>query len=191
MGDVDHLMPRITMVRHGQAAAGFSDDLDPALSDIGRAQARAAAEALASIGPQPIVASPLRRCRETAAALAALWSVEPIIDERVGEIVSPADQSGLKARGAWLRTAMQGTWSALGVEHHAWRDAVVDRVRACAEDTVIHSHFVAINAVVGAALGDDRMVCFAPDNCSWTVIDVDGRDLRVVELGQQATTEVR
>jgi broad specificity phosphatase PhoE len=149
------------------------------------------ASALQSIGPQPIVASPLRRCRETAAALADLWGVEPSIDDRVGEIVSPSDHAGLTARSEWLRGAMQGTWSALGAEHHAWRNAVVDRVRACDEDTVIHSHFVAINAVVGAALGDDRLVCFAPDNCSWTVIDVDGLDLRVVELGRQATTEVR
>jgi broad specificity phosphatase PhoE len=184
-------MPRITLVRHGQAAAGFSDDLDPGLSEVGQEQARAAAEALRSIGPQPIVCSPLRRCRETAGALADLWKVEPVVDAAVGEIVSPSDQSGLAARGEWLRSAMQGTWSALGTEHHAWRDAVVDRVRACKEDTVIHSHFVAINAVVGAALGEDRMVCFAPDNCSWTVVDVDGRDLRIVELGRQATTEVR
>ncbi len=64
-------MPRITMVRHGQAAAGFSDDLDPGLSALGREQADAAAAALAPIGPQPIIASPLRRCRETAAPLAA------------------------------------------------------------------------------------------------------------------------
>ena len=184
-------MPRVTLVRHGQAAAGWGDDLDPGLSDVGAAQARAAADALASIGPQPIVASPLRRCRETAAPLAELWGVEPVIDERVGEIVSPSDQSGLAARSEWLRNAMQGTWSALGAEHQAWRDAVVERVLACAEDTVIHSHFVAINAVVGAALGDDRLVCFAPDNCSWTVVDVDGRKLRIVELGRQAMTEVR
>ena len=47
-------MPRITMVRHGQAAAGFSDDLDPGLSELGRAQAEAAADALAAIGPQPM-----------------------------------------------------------------------------------------------------------------------------------------
>jgi broad specificity phosphatase PhoE len=184
-------MPRVTLVRHGQAAAGWGDDLDPGLSGIGEAQARAAAIALEPIGPQPIIASPLRRCRETAAALAARWHVEPAVDDRVGEIVSPADQSGLAARSEWLRTAMQGTWSALGPEHHAWRDAVVERVLACDEDTVIHSHFVAINAVVGAALGDDRLVCFAPDNCSWTVVDVDGRQLRVVELGAQAATEVR
>jgi broad specificity phosphatase PhoE len=184
-------MPRITMVRHGQAAASWGDDLDPGLSDVGAAQARAAADALAPIGPQPIVCSPLRRCRETAAALAGLWGVEPVVDERVGEIVSPADQTGLEARAAWLRIAMQGTWSALGPGHHGWRRSVLDAVTALREDTVVHSHFIAINVVVGAATGDDRLVCFAPDNCSWTVFDVDGDNISVVELGRQATTEVR
>jgi broad specificity phosphatase PhoE len=184
-------MPRITLVRHGQAAAGWSDDLDPGLSEIGHAQAAATADAIASIGPQPIICSPLRRCRETAAALAALWNVEPIVDPAVGEIVSPADSAGLEARGAWLREAMGGTWSQLGSEHARWHDAVIERIRAIEVDTVVHSHFIAINVVVGAALGDDRVVCFAPDNCSWTVVDVDGDDLTIVELGRQATTEVR
>lgn len=186
-------MPRITMVRHGQAASGWGDDLDPRLSEIGQQQAVAAAEALAWIGPQPIIASPLLRCRETAAPLATTWKVEPVIDAAVGEITSPSDHSDLEARGAWLRTAMQGTWSELGSEHHAWRRAVLDRITSIDVDTVVHSHFIAINVVVGAALGDDRVVCFAPDNCSWTVVDldVDGRALKVVELGQQAVTEVR
>jgi broad specificity phosphatase PhoE len=86
---------------------------------------------------------------------------------------------------------MQGPWSALSAEHHAWRQAIVDRVRALDEDTVVHSHFIAINVVVGAATGDDRLVCFAPDNCSWSVFDVDGDNITVVELGRQANTEVR
>lgn len=184
-------MPRITMVRHGQAAAGFSDDLDPGLSDLGRAQAAAAADALASIGPQPIVCSPSRRCRETAVPLAARWHVEPVTDACVGEIVSPDDHAGLDARGLWLRRAMQGAWSALGPEHHAWRQAIIDCVTSIDVDTVVHSHFIAINVVVGAATGDDRLVCFTPDNCSWSVFDVDGDRIRVVELGRQATTEVR
>jgi broad specificity phosphatase PhoE len=184
-------MPRITMVRHGQAAAGFSDDLDPGLSDLGREQADAAAAALESIGPQPIVCSPLRRCRETADALARRWGVEPKVDPAVGEIISPADAAGLEARGAWLRQAMQGRWSALGPEHHAWRRSVVDAVLALDVDTVVHSHFVAINVVVGTATDDDRLVCFAPDNCSWTVFDARDGNLAVVELGRQASTEVR
>ena len=184
-------MPRITMVRHGQAAAGWADDLDPGLSGVGRNQAEAAADALAPIGPLPIIASPLRRCRETAAALAPRWGVEPVVDAAVGEIVSPADSAGLDARGAWLREAMSGTWSHLGGEHHRWHDLVLERIRAIDTDTVVHSHFIAINVVVGAAMGDDRVVCFTPDNCSWTVLDIDGDDLTIVELGRKATTEVR
>jgi broad specificity phosphatase PhoE len=179
------------MVRHGQAAAGFSDDLDPGLSDLGRQQADAAAAALEPMGPQPIVCSPLRRCRETADALARRWGLTPIVDPAVGEIVSPADASGLEARGSWLRHAMQGTWSDLGPEHHAWRQGVIDAVMALEVDTVVHSHFIAINVVVGAATGDDRLVCFAPDNCSWTAFDVNGDNIAVVELGTQAVTEIR
>src|SRR5690606_7466605 len=131
---------------------------------------------------QPIVCSPLRRCRETASFLADRWGVTPTVDPAVGEIVSPADAAGLDARGAWLRRAMQGTWSALGDEHHAWRRSVVDALRSLEVDTVVHSHFVAINVVVGHATGDDRLVCFAPDNCSWSVFDVDGDNITVVEL---------
>jgi hypothetical protein len=40
-------------------------------------------------------------------------------------------------------------------------------------------------------MDDDRVVCFAPDNCSWTVLDVEDRAITIVELGRQATTEVR
>jgi broad specificity phosphatase PhoE len=177
------------MVRHGQAAAGFSDDLDPGLSDLGRAQSEAAADALAAVlPPQPILSSPLRRCRETAAPLAARWDIEPVIDACVGEIVSP--DPGLEARHAWLREVMHGPWSALGPEQLAWRQAVVDRILAVDLDTVVFSHYMAINVVVGAATGDDRLVCFAPDNCSWSVFDVDGDNITVVEQGRQADTRV-
>ncbi len=53
-------------------------------------------------------------------------------------------------------------------------------------DTVVVSHFVAINAAIGAALGTDQIVIAALDNCSQTVIDVvDGR-LVLVEQGFEA-----
>ena len=53
------------------------------------------------------------------------------------------------------------------------------------------SHFVAINAAIGAAIGDDRLVIRSLDNCSVTVIDVvDGR-LHLVEGGHEADTLIR
>jgi broad specificity phosphatase PhoE len=57
---------------------------------------------------------------------------------------------------------------------------------------VVVTHFVAINVAVGHASGDDRVVCFVPDNCSRTVLDADGDRLTVVELGEQvASTKVQ
>ena len=60
------------------------------------------------------------------------------------------------------------------------------RLLAVEVDTVVVSHFVAINAAIGAAVGSDQIVVAALDNCSQTVIDVvDGR-LVLVEQGSEA-----
>ena len=74
-----------------------------------------------------------------------------------------------------------------------FRDRVLRAIRATTTDTVVMTHFLAINAVVGAATGDDRVVCFAPAHCSRTVVDLDPRDgrLRVVELGATGGGSVR
>ena len=49
----------------------------------------AVADALAAAGPCPIVVSPLRRTRETAAPLAVRWGVEPVVEPGVGELAAP------------------------------------------------------------------------------------------------------
>ena len=49
------------------------------------------AEVLAPLGPLPVVVSPLRRTRETAAPLLARWSVEPVVEPAVGELTAPPD----------------------------------------------------------------------------------------------------
>ena len=182
-------MPRLVLVRHGQAAASWDADLDPGLDDIGRAQAEAAADALDPLGPLPIVVSPLRRTLETAAPLAARWGVEPVVDERVAEIPSPTDD--LAERGAWLAKAMAGTWSELGGRWSSWRDELVAGLLAIPGDAVVVTHFIAINAVVGCATGNDSVVCFAPGNASRTILETGGGLLRVVELGDEARTVVR
>jgi broad specificity phosphatase PhoE len=179
---------RLVLVRHGRAAAGWDADLDPGLDDVGHRQAAAVAEALHPLGPLPIVVSPLRRTRETAAPLEARWGVEAVVEPLVGEIVGPTDD--LAARGAWLREAMAGTWSDLGPAYQAWRDDVVSCLLDLRADTVVVSHFIAINAAVGRATGDDRVVCFVPENCSRTVLESDGRTLTVLDLGDEAAQTV-
>ena len=48
---------------------------------------------------------------------------------------------------------------------------------------MVVSHFVAINAAIGAATGDDRLLIRMLDNCSITVVDVEDGRLTLVEGG--------
>jgi ribonuclease H / adenosylcobalamin/alpha-ribazole phosphatase len=73
----------LVLLRHGETALtpekrfSGSGGTDPGLSDAGRRQAVAAAEALAARGTvQAVVSSPLRRCQETARTVAARLGLE-------------------------------------------------------------------------------------------------------------------
>ena len=177
-------MARIYIVRHGRAAASFGESHDPGLDDLGRSQAEAVAEELSSRGPLPILSSPLRRTRETAATLAKLWSVEPAIEQAVAEIPSPTDS--LQERVAWLREFMGGSWRNATPSLAQWREDVIAALLAIGEDTVIFSHYIAINVAVGAATGDDRVVVFSPDNCSVTVFENYEGALQLIDKGREA-----
>ncbi|MFD6276124.1 bifunctional RNase H/acid phosphatase [Streptomyces sp. NPDC060209] len=80
------------LLRHGETALtpekrfSGSGGSDPELSETGRHQAACAAEAFAARGTvQEIVSSPLRRCRETAEAVAARLGLEVRIEEGLRE----------------------------------------------------------------------------------------------------------
>ena len=80
------------LLRHGETAltpqkrfSGSGGD-DPELSERGRAQAESAARALAARGTiQAVVSSPLRRCRQTAQAVADRLGLEVRVDEGLRE----------------------------------------------------------------------------------------------------------
>ncbi|HEY9439236.1 MAG TPA: bifunctional RNase H/acid phosphatase [Streptomyces sp.] len=80
------------LLRHGETALtpqkrfSGSGGADPALSATGRHQADCAAEAFAARGTiQEIVSSPLRRCRETAAAIADRLGLDVHIEDGLRE----------------------------------------------------------------------------------------------------------
>lgn len=181
-------MTRLYLVRHGKAAAGYAESIDPGLDDTGRAQAEAVAQRLFPLGPLAIVSSPLRRAQETAEPLVQLWQCQPAIENAVAEIPSP--QTGLADRGEWLRAFMQGTWRSASRGLAQWREEAIDALVNLSEDTVIFSHFIAINVALGASLSDDRVVLFHPDNCSITVLEVAAGSLRLIEHGVEAETDV-
>lgn len=186
-------MARIRLVRHGRAAGGWDADPDPGLDDVGAAQARALRDVLVAElgGARPaIVTSPLRRCQETAVPLAVAWGVTPVVEPRVAEMPSP-EGVPFGRRVPWLQQAIAGTWGALGPRYEAYRDGVAAYVAALRADTVVVSHFIAINAVIGRCTGDDRVMIHRLDNTSVTVVESGPHGLTLVSTGAEAETQIR
>ena len=174
------MVARVVLVRHGQPDGTWGQDPDPGLDEFGHAQARAVAELLAPLGPLPVIVSPLRRTRETVAPLTAHWGVEPVVENGIGELVAPADPQ--PDHGSWLRSLMAGTGADAPDVMGPFRARVLGAIRTITTDSIVVTHFLAINAVVGAATNDDRVLCFRPAHCSRTVVEIaDGR-VTLVEL---------
>ena len=188
-------MSRLYLIRHGKPAAvwGEADD-DPGLDAQGLAQAEAARDHLLALPeterPTWVVSSPLRRCRETAAPTALALGVEIEIDPFVGEIPTPKGLSA-EQRPPWLREVFQGLWRDVkgDLDYEAWRGDVAGSLKARG-GAAVFSHFVAINAVMSHLAGDERVLVFRPDHTSISTLETDGRVLRLVEQGREASTGI-
>lgn len=179
------------LVRHAKPASAYGDSVDPGLDDTGRTQAVLTAERLKALPNRlPVYTSPLRRCRETAQPLAEAWGIQAIVLPDVGEVPSPP--LSLKERQEWLRKAMTSDWANLQAsapagspDYAGWRSSLVDAVSVIAGDAVIYSHFIAINAIIGAALQSEQVISFRPGHASVTTIEVSGGKITVKQLGDE------
>lgn len=176
-------MPRLILVRHAEPAAAWGDHDDPGLSDLGREQAAHAAKLLMLQNMKAIVTSPLARCRETALAFEGLVSQKARVENAVAEIPTPQD---IKDRRAWLHGVLGGQWANLGPELGRWRDGIGATLLAMSQDTVVFSHFVAINAAIGLATNARDVVAFRPGHASRTELFSDGKTLKLIALGDEA-----
>jgi probable phosphoglycerate mutase len=117
---------RLVMLRHGQTdfnlGSRMQGQLDTELTDLGRVQAVAAAEALAKRQPLLIVSSDLRRAYDTAVALGERAGLRVRVDQRLRE-THLGDWQGMthaeidtKAPGARLAWREDATWAPHGGE---------------------------------------------------------------------------
>lgn len=117
---------RLVMLRHGQTefnlGSRMQGQLDTELSDLGRAQAIAAAEVLAKRQPLLIVSSDLHRALDTAIALGERTGVRVRVDHRLRETHlgdwqgMTHDQIDATAPGARLAWRENARWAPHGGE---------------------------------------------------------------------------
>ena len=193
----------LVLLRHGQtefnAGSRMQGQLDTDLSDLGRAQAVAAAEVLAKRQPLLIVSSDLRRARDTAVTLADCCDVAVRTDARLrethlgdwqGMTHQEVDAASPGARQAWREDA---TWAPHGGES---RIDVADRTLPLVAElvagepewgdddsdrpVVLVAHGGTIAALTAVLLGlpvDSWPVFGGMGNASWTQLSGHGADI--------------
>ena len=179
----------IFLVRHGEAAASWGQASDPGLSELGIEQASAAADVLRPLlAPEvQLLSSPLKRACDTARPLAVALGAPVQVNEAFREIRAPVP---LAERQAWLRQFMQQRWAEQPENLHRWRGKAVAELLALRSSSVVFTHFLVINAVVGKVVGDEKTLHFWPDNGSITHLRVREGQLELVALGAQMNTVV-
>ncbi len=180
---------QIYLVRHGEAAAHWHEADDPGLSELGRLQAAdATRQLLERVGPGiRLLSSPMLRTRETAAPLAAALGAEVGISGRFREIPTPVARP---ERQRWLGSIARQSWAEQVELVRKWRSDLLAELRAIEEPTVVFTHFMVLNAIVGELQGHDRVVSFLPDNASVTTLRREGDGFELLELGRQFRTRV-
>ncbi|MFJ9622018.1 histidine phosphatase family protein [Streptomyces sp. NPDC101181] len=192
---------RIVLWRHGQTAWNlerrFQGSTDIELTEAGVGQARRAARLLASLKPDAIVASDLRRAAATAAELAAVSGLSVAHDAALRETYA----------GEWQGLTHQEIVERYGEQYAAWKRGepvrrgggeleteVADRaapvVLAHAEKLpangtlVVVSHGGTIRTTIGRLLGLEAHHwegLGGLSNCCWSVLGEGARGWRLLE----------
>ncbi|HZY98478.1 MAG TPA: histidine phosphatase family protein [Candidatus Baltobacteraceae bacterium] len=159
---------RLYVARHGETdwnyEGRYQGQRESTLTELGRRQAEALSEALSKSGARRVIASPLRRCVDTARPLAARLGVRVETDDRLLEI----------AHGSWEGRLRDEIERADADRMHAWREAphtvtfpggesltAVDRrwrefadsVAEERDDVVVVTHDVLVRLAILAATG--------------------------------------
>tara|TARA_B100001996_G_scaffold260920_1_gene203214 strand:+ start:351 stop:929 length:579 start_codon:yes stop_codon:yes gene_type:complete len=191
-------MNNIYLIRHGEALDGWTS-LDPKLSDKGKEQAKSLRTFVANKNLKNIevISSPLLRCIETC-EIALNKSNEGIkIDQNFSELPSPVKD--LNSRVDWLKKVLPLTWEELennkesklsNIDYSKWRKNIITEVLSTKVETIIFTHFVVINSIVGSILGSNKVVNFYPNNCSITQLAIQNNKLGIIELGESQSTKV-
>jgi probable phosphoglycerate mutase len=181
-GDRGVCVTNIWLVRHGEAAASFDQEIDPGLSLLGHEQAVTAAQQLSAIVPPDaqLLSSPKQRALQTGAPFVSLRDAVLQSDERFIELPSP---ESLAQRSEWLQQALAANWSALPTAVHDWQNGIASALQSLSTPTVIFTHFLVINSIAAAISREDAVVQCLPANGSIHHLQIEGARWRWASRG--------
>ena len=196
-------MLTLHLVRHGDtthAAEGyFAGDIDPPLTERGRAMAEAVARVAARLKLEAIYVSPKLRARQTAEPILKACGLEPVVEDGLREIAygawegrkeSEIKQSDPEMFAAWTAdpalVSPPGGESAFAIAARALPVILRARSEHVSGNVLFVSHKATIRVIVCALLGvplgrfRDRVAC---PTASLTSFEFGERGGMLVRLG--------
>ena len=181
----------IYLIRHGEANAARDEDPDPGLSEKGKLQSEELKKDLTHdlSSSFDAISSPRLRAQETAKPLKESLGFDLNINDTFAEIPSPGVP--LSERRNWLRGIFNAKVTELEEPQFLWRNSIIESLKMLKKDTIIFSHFMVINCVVGWIKNSVKFVSFHPDNCSVTKIRKEKDEFKILTTGRDFTTTVQ
>ncbi|MDT0201668.1 histidine phosphatase family protein [Nocardioides sp. AE5] len=191
----------LLVVRHAQPERARPENgpADPALTDLGSRQADALGQWLTrtpEARPDRIIASTMRRARQTAEAIAERTGLQVETDERIAEFdlgareYIPIEQLGASVLEAATSALQTGVWGSHTFDPDAFRarvragfnDIVAD---ANAERVVVVCHGGVLNSWLSGVIGRPHGIFFMPHYTSVSRVLVGpDRSLRLGSLNE-------
>ena len=178
----------LLLVRHGEAAESWGKHPDPGLSELGIKQSASLInnEMLKSLDSYNFVSSPKSRAKMTAEPLIKKFNKELIINNAYSEI--PSDDIDNSQKKAWLTNIMHTEIRDLPDSIVNWRDAIIKDSLNVSLNTIVFTHFMVINALVGSLLKNNVLMYFYPNYVSVTKITFENKEVKSISLGDEKKT---
>jgi probable phosphoglycerate mutase len=180
----------IILIRHGEAAASWSKDPDPGLSDNGHEQAESLLirHCYQDLSGYQFISSPKLRAIETSNFLAKKFSKDVKTNSTYSEI--PSTGILMKDKMEWLGSISSMPIEDLPLEVAAWRKEIITSLLSIKNNTIIFSHFMVMNVLASYANGEQRLLSFYPDYTSFIKIVLRNGSIYSIEFDKEKKTKI-
>jgi broad specificity phosphatase PhoE len=96
----------------------------------------------------------------------------------------------MSERPSWLREMFSKDVDQFEKPQADWRDKIINVTHSFKSPTLIFSHFMVINVLVGYLQKSKKIVTFYPDNCSVTKMSLNQGMLSLEEIGSSQESVV-
>ena len=178
----------LLLVRHGEASESWGNHPDPDLSELGIKQSASLINnaMLKSLDSYNFVSSPKSRAKMTAEPLIKKFNKELIINNAYSEI--PSDDIDNSQKKAWLTDIMNTKIRDLPDSVVNWRNNIINNSLNISHNTIVFTHFMVINALVGSLLKNNSLMYFFPNYVSVTKITFENKEVKSISLGDEKKT---